>query len=307
MKRASYAESERICEATFANGYPWWHLYTPGMVTSLLFADADDFRYAINLLARCHKDIGTVVIVAFEIMSNHIHLVVSGKEDDIRHFFALFKRRLKWYMTSKGRMEAIGQFTMSLKPVNDLRTLRNTIVYVNRNGYVADPDHTPYSYLWGTGMFYFGELQTGRRLGDFTYREARKMLRCRGGQLPDDYLITDGHVSPVSFCSIGLGKAMFRNAHHYFSMISKNIEAYSELANELDDGEFLTDSELFTQVSKFLMHSYGTNLLRELTKPQKLDLARKLRKDYHSSNGQIRRILSLTQYDVDSLFPLSAK
>ena len=100
---------------------------------------------------------------------------------------------------------------------------------------------------------------------------------------------------------------MFRNAHHYFSMISKNIEAYSELANELDDGEFLTDSELFTQVSKFLMHSYGTNLLRELTKPQKLDLARKLRKDYHSSNGQIRRILCLSQYDVDSLFPLSAK
>lgn len=307
MKRASYAESERICETTFANGYPWWHLYTPGIATSLLFVDADDYRYAINLLARCHKDIGTVVIVAFEIMSNHIHLVTSGQEDDVRRFFTLFKKRLKWYMTSKGRMEAIVQFTMSLKPVNNLRTLRNTIVYVNRNGYVADPDHTPYSYPWGTGMFYFGEHQTGRRLDDFSYREARKMLRCRGGRLPDDYLITNAHISPVSFCSISLGKAMFRNAHHYFSMISKNIEAYSELANELDDGEFLTDSELFTQVSKFLMHSYGTNSLRELTKPQKLDLARKLRKDYHSSNGQIRRILSLTQYDVDSLFPLSAK
>lgn len=307
MRRASYAESERICETTFANGCPWWHLYTPGIATSLLFVDADDYRYAINLLARCHKDIGTVITVAFEIMSNHIHLITSGKEDDVRHFFTLFKRRLKWYMASKGRKEALVQFTMFLKPVSDLKTLRNTIVYVNRNGYVADPDHTPYSYPWGTGKFYFGEHQTGMRLGDFTYREARKTLRSRGEQLPDHYIITDGHVSPVSFCSIGLGKAMFRNAHHYFSMLSKNIEAYGEQANELDDGEFLTDSELFTQVSKFLMHSYSTNLLGDLTKPQKLDLARKLRQDYHSSNGQIRRILGLSQYDVDSLFPLSAK
>ena len=307
MKRASYVESERICEATFAKGCPWWHLYTPGIDTSLLFADAEDFRYAINLMARCHKEIGTVIIVAFEIMSNHIHLVVSGNEVDIRRFFDLFRRRLKWYLTSKGRKESIRRFTMSLKPIKDLRTLRNTIVYVNRNGYVADPDRTPYSDPWGTGRFYFGDYPIGRPLDDFSYREARKLLRSRGGELAGDYLVINGHISPVSFCAIEFGKAMFRNAHHYFSMISKNVGAYGELANELDDGEFLTDPELFTQVSKLLIHNYGTNSLRDLTKPQKLDLARRLRQDYHSSNGQIRRILGLTQYDVDSLFPLSAK
>lgn len=307
MKRASYAESERICEATFANGCPWWHLYTPGIDTSLIFADTEDFRYAINLLARCQKNVGTVLIVAFEIMSNHIHLVVSGNDDAIRCLFALFKRRLKWYLTTKGRKEAIEQFTISLKPIHNLKTLRNTIVYVNRNGYVVDPDLTPYSDPWGTGRFYFGDYQTGSRLDDLSYRETRKMLRCRGGELTGDYLVVNGHISPASFCSIDLGKALFRNAHHYFSIISKNVEAYGELANELDDGEFLTDPELFTQVSKLLMQNYGTNLLRDLTKPQKLDLARKLRQDYHSSNSQIRRILSLSQYDVDSLFPLSAK
>ena len=123
----------------------------------------------------------------------------------------------------------------------------------------------------------------------------------------ENWLVINGHISPVTFCAIELGKAMFRDAHHYFSMISKNVEAYGELANELDDGEFLTDPELFTQVSKLLMHNYGTNSLRDLTKPQKLDLARMLRQDFHSSNGQIRRVLGLTQYDVDSLFPLSAK
>ena len=47
--------------------------------------------------------------------------------------------------------------------------------------------------------------------------------------------------------------------------------------------------------------------LCDLSKAQKMDLARSLHYDFRSSNGQIRRILGLSQYEVDSLFPLSAK
>ena len=116
----------------------------------------------------------------------------------------------------------------------------------------------------------------------------------------------DGYIAPKSYCTIIFGMAIFRDAHHYFSMVSKNVEAYSELAAEIDDGEFLTDTELFTQVTKIVKSGYGLNALKDLSKAQKLDLARKLHYDYRSSNGQIRRTLGLAQYEVDSLFPLSA-
>mgnify|MGYP000008387981 FL=1 len=116
----------------------------------------------------------------------------------------------------------------------------------------------------------------------------------------------DGYIAPKSYCAIIFGMAIFRDAHHYFSMVSKNVEAYSELAAEIDDGEFLTDTELFTQVTKIVKSGYGLNALKDLSKAQKLDLARKLHYDYRSSNGQIRRTLGLAQYEVDSLFPLSA-
>ena len=116
----------------------------------------------------------------------------------------------------------------------------------------------------------------------------------------------DGYIAPKSYCTIIFGMAIFRDAHHYFSMVSKNVEAYSELAAEIDDGEFLTDTELFTQVTKIVKSGYGLNALKDLSKAQKLDLARKLHYDYRSSNGQIHRTLGLTQYEVDSLFPLSA-
>lgn len=80
----------------------------------------------------------------------------------------------------------------------------------------------------------------------------------------------------------------------------------SRLVLPIIDGEFLTDTELFTQVTKIVKSGYGLNALKDLSKAQKLDLARKLHYDYRSSNGQIRRTLGLTQYEVDSLFPLSA-
>ena len=67
---------------------------------------------------------------------------------------------------------------------------------------------------------------------------------------------------------------MFRDAHHYFSMVSKNVEAYSNLAADLDDGEFLTDSELFSQLRKILQERYQESRIKDLSNAQKIDIAR---------------------------------
>lgn len=306
MKRISYIESERMCEAAFLSGGRWWHLYTPGNLTSLVFANDNDYRFAMNLMARCLAEFPTLSVITFEIMSNHIHIVLSGDEHIINEFFATFRKRLKRYLSTKAQGRLSNQFQMSLKPINDLKALRETIVYVNRNGYVVDPSHTPFSYPWGTGRYYFNDVQFAKKLSDVSDIGIRRMFRSRNPHLHGDYRVIDGYVSPLEYCAVKLGMAMFRNAHQYFYMISKNIEAYEKLAAELDDGEYLTDSELFTQVVKILKTGYAANSLRDLTTAQKQDLARKLRSDYRSSNGQIRRILGLSQYEIDSMFPLGA-
>ena len=48
--------------------------------------------------------------------------------------------------------------------------------------------------------------------------------------LPEKYQIIDGYVTPSSYCNLELGMSLFRDAHHYFYMVSKNVEAYGELA-----------------------------------------------------------------------------
>ena len=115
-----------------------------------------------------------------------------------------------------------------------------------------------------------------------------------------------GYAGHSSFCSIVFGMAMFRDAHHYYFFLNKNVEEYQSLATELGDCEFLTDSEAYTGILAVLKTDYNGTAMKDLTKAQKFDLARKLRHDFRSSNGQIRRVLGLSQYEVDSLFPLSA-
>lgn len=305
MKK-SFRDLEGCCEEAFAKKHQWWHLYTPGNLTSLIFIEDNDYRYALNLIARCHFEVNSITIVAVEIMSNHIHIVLSGDYLDIVNFFEFIRRRLKRYLKSKGRYLP-KEFHLQVKQIHDLKTLRNTIVYVNRNGYVVNSKYTPFSYPWGTGRYYFNVIPFSKTLNSLTDLELREMFRSRNPLLPNEYNIINGHIAPPSFCDIELGMAMFRNAHHYFADLSKNVEAYSEMAIGLDDGDFLTDAELFTQVWKLAKEKFGVNSLKNLKKTQKHDLARTLHYDFRSSNGQIRRVLNINQHDIDAMFPLSSK
>lgn len=90
-------------------------------------------------------------------------------------------------------------------------------------------------------------------------------------------------------------------------MVSKNIEAYRDTAAETGENDFLTDTELFAKLYALMKDRYSNSSFKDLSKIQKLELARTLHYEYRISNGQLRRILNLTQYEVDSLFPLSAK
>lgn len=55
------------------------------------------------------------------------------------------------------------------------------------------------------------------------------------------------------------------------------------------------------------MSDYDVNSLRDLSKTQKYDFARRLRFEFRSSNEQIRRVLNLTSAEVNTIFPLTAK
>ena len=85
-------------------------------------------------------------------MNNHFHFVLQGTETEIVGFFQCIAKKLKHTVPLAGNLR------LSLKPILDLGGMRNTIAYVNRNGYVADSNYTPFSYPWSTGWYFFNDI-----------------------------------------------------------------------------------------------------------------------------------------------------
>ena len=312
--------TESSCEAAFAKGGPFWHLYTVGEKMELIFTGLADFLFGNALLGLCAARFPRCRILTYAIMSNHLHVILAGPEEDVLAFFALFKERLSRYLASQQRYCRMQNFDAELFRIPDLRALRNEIIYVNRNGYVVSPDCTPFSYWWCAGMYFFNPMAAllpSRTIASLTIRELRAMFHCRDVEFPKHFRILEGFrpnpvepsapiLLPNSFCAIREAENYFRDAHQYFRRLGRDQEAFSEVARRLGDRIFLTDDELFGAVCAFCAKDYDNPNPALLPAAQKQEVARRMHFDYNASNKQIQRMLKLSSAAVDALFPKPA-
>ena len=154
----TFAELERECERVFKDSGPFWHVYTDGSVMADIFCCEEDFREGMVALAVCAVLFGEAQLVTFELMNNHVHLVMRGSRADCLQFFEMFKGRLKRWAQRLGRPVNWSCFDAQILEIESLKDLRNEILYTHRNAYVANRAYTPFSYPWGGGWAYFNPV-----------------------------------------------------------------------------------------------------------------------------------------------------
>lgn len=299
--------TDEACEFDFRSKGPYWHIYTPGDLTEIIFTSPEDFTFGMNLMAVCLAAFPLLRIITFTLMNNHIHIILAGSREDALSFFSLYKKRLKRFLAGQGRYPDLSALIPDAYEIPDLQALRNEIVYVNRNGYVVQPEHTPYSYPWSAGVFYFNPLLASvpkTRLSTLSQPEQRKLYHSRLIELPNHYEVSGQIIISSSFCSIQEGEAYYRNAHQYFQLLSRNQEAGSGIAKRLADMAFLTDEEMFGVARTLAAKVYGVKSPAVLPPEAKNALAKKLFFDYKAAPRQIRRILKMDPAILEALFPL---
>lgn len=305
MKTVTFFDKEQEAEYNFNSNGPFWHMYTPGCLTSILFTDTEDFIFGMNLVPQVLIKIPGIEIYTFEIMNNHLHFILSGKEENCRLLFKGYKDRLSRYLRNKGDICDLSQFECCLIPITDLKMLRNEIIYVNRNGYVARHDCTPFSYPWGAGAAIFNtfiKLIPAKPYSELTIREKRKICKSKDINLPDNLRVYENVILPSSYCVLKKTEQLFRDPHHYFNMLSKNWEAYSETGKRLGDTIIITDEEMYGAISALSAKLFGQKNPKLLNPSNKIELARKMKTEYSASKKQIRSILKIEQNIVDELF-----
>ena len=304
----SFWDLERDCEFKFSQESPFWHLYTDGRKTDMIFSSKNDMVVGMNLMAISALAFPNIKVYTFELMNNHVHIILKGPRDDCERFFALFKSKLARFFSRNGRTVNLRDFNCNMIEIATLQALRNEIVYTNRNGFVAIPSCTPYSYPWGAGAFFFNPFLSELRSVDFgslSVREKRAVCHSNKIDLPDDLKVCDGVIMPSSYCCISEAEGFFRNAHHYFQCLTRKYEAYSEIADRLHESIFITDEEMYSAVCALCVRSYNVKHPGHLPAKDKVDMARRMKQTYNASNRQIKNILKLEKDIVDELFPES--
>jgi len=302
----TFAEKERECERIFEKSGPFWHLYTDGRVMEDFLCTEEDFKTAMTALAVAAVLFKKVRIITFELMSNHIHMILNGEAEDCLELFERFKARLRRILKTNGRIINWDAFKADILPIETLNALRNEIIYVNRNAFVANPQFTPFNYPWGGGCAffqpYFNRLPASS-LRELGVNKARELTHFREIRLIEDLKFFGDIVFIPSFCRTDIGESMFRDARSYFNSLTRNAEAFSQIAQRVKDSVFLTDEEMYAAATMYAEKTYGNRQLSLLNPEQKIQLSKELHFKYNASNQQIRRLLKLDISILNELFP----
>lgn len=309
-ERPSFNDKENRCKRVFqqaVNQYGgFWHLCTPGDGQALVFRKQADYVFMMTAVAMCAYAFPDVRVITFEIMGNHIHLMLCGLPERILAFFERLKKKLKRYLAQSGDVVDLSRFECkNLIAADSLESLRNQIVYINRNNFLVDPDNTPFSYPYGANGYFFMPGSTTRSDGvfsDLTIWERRTFVHSRNTDYPGEWLTIDGYFSPANYLALDIGEGVFRDARHYFHKVSRDIESYGEIAALLGDAVYYTDDELNAVIYRICRSQYGTDGPLLLPARAKLDLSRTLHFDYNADNAKIARLLKLPRSVLDQQF-----
>lgn len=305
MEKRDFFRLEEECRSRFSELGQCYHVCTQEN-HPVIFHNEEEFTAAMNAVALATMLYPDLTLVTFEVMSNHFHFAIAGDKSRIEPWFKKIVRLLivnPIFELSKGHLMSL---SVNIHPTKDLEHFRNIIAYVNRNGYVVSPDETPFTYRWGANRFYYNPESKKRHsfcCVRLSYRAKRALFHSYLADEIKNVSVLDGVVSPLCFCAIELGESFFRDAHHYFARITKNVESNASIAKEIGESLFYTDDDLFSVVRSICSRDYGNPDPALLPYETKLSIARMMHFNYNASNKQVSRVLRINLDQVNIIFP----
>ena len=208
---------------------------TEHLEEGLWFRDESDFIAGMSFVA-IQALASKVTVLAFILMSNHVHFVLYGKWKDVRAFIDGLKGRYSKYLHNKyGSFEFLRRNGVKIEEVSSLNEgLEKAVAYTQMNSVAANICLQPTQYQWGTGpIFFSASKRSGTRLGDLSKRARNRLFHSRDVDLPSEWLVgEEGYILPESYVDVQFVESLYRTPKrmNWFlvnsSKAKKRIEAY---------------------------------------------------------------------------------
>ena len=274
-----------------------WLVTTDHLEDTLWFREEEDFKVGMNYVAVLAAGM-PVFILAFILMSNHVHFVLMGTESDARAFINEYKRRYsKYYQRKYGFAKFLkkNDFDIQLIPFDDEAPER-AIAYVLMNCVAAKICTHPSQYPWGSGdVFFDGRTPRGIRVDALSDRALIRITHSSRSDLPGHWLIgEDGYVLPTSYVRVAYVENLFRNPSRMDYFLRTSSKARKRLESGPDAQPSFKDQTILVALPELCRALYGTSTFEEINDEQKKEVLRQLRYRFSSNVFQLARVVGLS-------------
>ena len=257
------------------------------------FRDDEDFRVAMNYVAIA-AFLSGIIVLAFIMMSNHVHFVVACSRERAEQFINTFKRLYAAYYRRKyGVSELLRRNRVDIREIsNGDESLEKAVAYVMMNSVAANICLEPSGYPWGTGNVFFNQSHNpGQCLGEYSRRAQIRLLKSKT-KLPQNYRVgTEGYILPESYVSVKGVEALFRTPRRLGFFLRTSSKARARL--EGGAAPSFRDQNILS-VCEDLCHSlFRVNSIDELGVEQKAEMLKQLRRRFSADLNQISRVTGI--------------
>ena len=273
---------------------------TEHLKEGLWFRDENDFRAGMNFVAiQAYQS--KVTVLAFILMSNHLHFVVQGRWADVKAFIDGIKSRYSKYLNHKyGTAEFLRRNKVTIEEVSTLNEgLEKAIAYTQMNSVAANICSHPSQYPWGTGPVFFNATKRpGKPLGSLSKRARIRLLHCCKADFPADWLVSeDGYILPESYVAVGFVERCYHRASRMNYFLVNSSKAKRKIQNADDRHPAFRDQVILAALPDLYRSLFGKQSFEELTLEEKTESLRQVQRRFCSNVHQIARVTGLT-YEV---------
>jgi len=271
----------------------YYFVTTDHLKDRLWFRDEEDFRIAMGYVAIVAFLTG-INVLAFILMSNHVHFVLECDRERALLFINKFKRLYAAYYRKKyGICELLRRNGVDIREVRpEDESLERAIAYIQMNSVAANICLEPSGYPWGTGNVFFNNNHfSGRNLGDISGRTRIQLLKSNV-KLPPDYQIApDGYILPESYVPVKRVEALFRTPKRMNYFLKTSSKARIRL--EGNPAPSFRDQIILSSCEDLCRSLFRANQIADLSSEQKAELLRQLGRRFSADLNQLCRVTGL--------------
>ena len=291
---------------------------TKHLEDGLWFRDEEDFVTGMNYVAIQAALTPEVIVLAFILMSNHVHFVLCGTRQEVEAFVNGFKGRFSHYLGKKyGVKEFLRRNKLDIKEISEdeAEALERAIAYVQMNCVAASICLYPGQYPWGTGSTFFQAgwdgrnsgsrhaAQKYRRLGDLSGRERIRLMHSRAAlKLPNEWLLSEsGFVLPESYVDVNHVESVFRFSKRMQYFLSSSSKARKRLEAEDEKLPAFRDQVILGALPDLLQSLFHKPAFGALSTQEQAETLRQVRFRFSAGIHQAARVCGISYTEAARL------